>query len=168
VELIEYPPITLADLEEAFKRHDWRYEIVENHLLTGFNGVPMIFSVEEEREVLLLQVPLVPGKGMAGYRPVQPEAERDACMYLMSVNYRLILGSYTRDHRDGEVRYEISVPLVGSFLSDEQLEHAILVAGSTVTLHAPVINALLTRQITLQQALALLERGHNMSPPVAV
>jgi hypothetical protein len=136
-------------------------------MLTGFNGVPMIFSIEEEREVLLLQIPLVPGKGMQGYHAVAPEAEADACVYLMAVNYRLILGAYTRDHHDGEIRYEISIPVVGSFLSDEQVEHAILVAGSTVTLHAPVINAILTRQMSLAQALAVLDRGAGAPPAVA-
>lgn len=167
MELIEFPPVSMADLEAIFGRHQWRYEIVQGHMLTGFNGVPMVFSIEDEREVVLLQIPLVPGKGMQGYHPVAPEAEADACVYLMAVNYRLILGAYTRDHHDGEIRYEVSIPVVGSFLSDEQVEHAILVAGSTVTLHAPVINAILTRQMSLAQALALLDRGMAAPPTVA-
>lgn len=163
-----FQSVTLANIAAIFDRHNWHYRIVDNHLMTAFNDVLMFFGVEEEREIVMLQSPLVPGKGMEGYVPVQSSAERDVAIYLMAVNYRLALGAYTRDHRDGEIRYEISVPLVGSILSDEQIEHMILVTGTTVTVHAPIINSILTGATPLQEALNALDRIHSLPPEMAV
>jgi hypothetical protein len=163
-----FQSVRLATIEAIFQRHNWRYQLLEDHLFTVFNDVPMFFSVEEDREIVMMQVPLVPGKGMEGYTPAQSGAERDAAMYLMSVNYRLALGAYTRDHRDGEIRYEVNLPMVGSILSDQQIEHIILVAGTTVTIHGPIINSILTGALPLQQALSGLDRTHNLPPELAV
>ncbi|HEV2236186.1 MAG TPA: hypothetical protein VGR57_05940 [Ktedonobacterales bacterium] len=163
-----FQSVTLANITAIFDRHNWKYRVVDNHLMTAFNDVLMFLGVEEEREIVMLQSPIVPGKGMQGYVPSQPAAERDVAIYLMAVNYRLALGAYTRDHRDGEIRYEISVPLVGSILSDEQIEHMILVTGTTVTVHAPIINAILTGATPLQEALNALDRTHTLAPEEAV
>jgi hypothetical protein len=163
-----FQSVTLANITAIFDRHNWKYRVVDNHLMTAFNDVLMFFGVEEEREIVMLQSPIVPGKGMQGFVPAQPAAERDVAVYLMAVNYRLALGAYTRDHRDGEIRYEISVPLVGSILSDEQIEHMVLVTGTTVTVHAPIINSILTGATPLQEALNALDRIHSLQPEEAV
>jgi hypothetical protein len=160
--------LTLQTVEHIFQRHGWRYDILRNHIVTGFEGVPMLISVDEGREILLMTVPMVPGRGMQGYRPTRPEAERDTAVYLGAVNYRLALGAFTRDHHDGEIRYEVSVPVSGGILSDEQMEQILTIAVAAVTLRAPTINALLSGRTTLAQALAELDRGSGAPPAVAV
>lgn len=160
--------LTLRTVEEIFRRRGWNYTEVEGHIVTYFDDVPMIMGVDEAREILLLWVPLVPGKGMNGYVPVRPENESDAAVYMMAVNYQLALGAFTRDHHDGEIRYEMSLFLLNSTLSDEQLEGAILITVAAVMHHAPVINSLLTGSTTLKQALDDLDTGRRSGPAMAV
>lgn len=153
------PALTLASVEGIFQRHDWRYTRVEGGILTSFEHVTMVVSVDEDRETVIVQVPILAGKGMPGYQRVQPAAEHDACVYLMARNFQLLLGGYGRDHADGEIRFVIAVPVSGSFFADEQMEHAILASVGTVTRDASVLNALLTGEMRLHQALAFLDRG---------
>jgi hypothetical protein len=160
--------LTLQTVEEIFRRRNWHYEVVDQHIVTSFDNVLMVLGVDEAREILLLWVPLVPGKGMQGYVPVQPQHESDTAMYMMAVNYQLALGSFTRDHHDGEIRYEVSLLLLNSGLSDEQLEASILISVAAVMHHAPVINNLLTGRSTLKQALDELDSGHRSGPAMAV
>lgn len=150
--------LTLATIEGIFQRRQWRYTRVEDDaLLTSFEHVMMLVTVDEERETVMLQVPVLAGRGMAGYRPVKPSNEHDACVYLMARNFQILLGNYGRDHRDGEIRFSVAIPISSSFLSDEQLEHAILATVGTVTRDANILNALLVGEMPLHQALRQLD-----------
>lgn len=160
--------LTLTTIERMFQQREWRYEVVDEQLITGFDGVPMILSVDERREILLLEAPLVPGRGMPGYRPAKPEGERDVGTYLSAVNYRLALGAFTRDHHDGEIRYECSVPASGGILTIDQLEQVIDVALAAMSVRGPKIVDLLLGHTTLRHALAELDNGGESMPPVAV
>jgi hypothetical protein len=160
--------LTLDTVEQIFDHNGWRYEVIENHLITAFEDVPMILFVDERRGILLLFVPLVPGRGMQGYRPARPEAERDVAVYIGSVNYRLALGAFTRDHSDGEIRYEVSVPVADGNLSDELLRLVIAVTVAAVTQRAPTIFALREGRVSLQQALTQLDSGQDIPPAMVV
>lgn len=160
--------LTLQTIEHIFQRRGWRYDISRGHIVTGFEGVPMLISVDEGREILLLIVPIAPGRGMQGYRPTRPEVERDAAVYIGAVNYRLALGAFTRDHHDGEIRYEVSVPVAGGILGDEQMEQILTITVAAVTLRGPTITALLSGRTSLAQALADLDSGSGAPPAVAV
>jgi hypothetical protein len=168
VGLFRGPALTLDVVEGIFQRHQWRYTRIDGGLLTSFERVMMLISVDEERETVLVHVPILAGKGMAGYRPLQPAAEHDACVYLMARNFQLLLGGYGRDHLDGEIRYASAIPVSGTYLSDEQLEHAILASVGTVTRDASVLNALLTGEMPLHQALAQIDRGQGPPPAMVV
>jgi hypothetical protein len=157
------PALTIETVEGVFKRHEWQYRRVQNGIITRFENVLMLLLVDEERETVVVYVPLVPGKGMEGYRRIPPALEHDACVYLMARNYRLLLGGYSRDHTDGEIRFKIAVPVSGTYLSDEMVEHAILASVGTVTRDASVLNALLSAEMQLHQALSMLDTGDE--PP---
>jgi hypothetical protein len=160
--------LSLQTVEQIFNRNGWGYDVVQDYMITGFEDVPMILTVDERREILLVLVPLVPGKGMQGYRPARPEAERDVAVYIGSVNYRLALGAFTRDHRDGEVRYEVSVPVTGGTLSDDLLKLVLVITVAAVKLRGPNIIALRDGRITLAQALAQLDEGQDIPPAMVV
>ena len=160
--------LTLDTVEDIFSRQHWHYEIVQEHILTNFDGVALLISVDEEREIVLLQAPILPGADMPGSISARPDAEMNACIYLLSANYRLALGAFTRDYRDGEIRFEVNLLTLGSLLSDEQMYSAILIAVAAVTHHAPVIFALLTSSMPLRQALLHLESGMGLPPAQAV
>jgi hypothetical protein len=150
----------------VFRRRAWRYRRVDEGLITSFENVAMVLQVDEERETVLLHVPIVAGKGMPGYRRTSPALEHDACVFLMARNFQLLLGGYGRDHADGEIRFSIAVPCSGAYLSDEQIEHAILASIGTVTRDAGILTAVLTGEMQLHQALAHLDSGDG--PPHAM
>lgn len=160
-----HPGLTLAAIEMIFQQQHWRYRIIQNRLVTLFHSVLMVLTVDEQREILLLDVPLVPGAGMAGYVPARPDAEASAAIYMLAANYQLALGGFERDHHDGEIRFACSIPIASSMLSPSQLNAVIVVAVAAVGMHGPVINALLTGQVPLHLALAHLDGG--ALPPTA-
>jgi hypothetical protein len=159
-------PLTLETVEAIFKRHNWRYEIVDEHLITVFDGVPMAITVDAEREIVLLEVPLIPGAGMAGYRAAKPEHIANACIYITAANFQLALGAFSRDHHDGEIRYESSMGAAAAVLTDEQLWQMIEVAHAAVSIRAPTIIALLYGRTSLKQALD--EMDQEDVPPAQV
>ncbi len=160
--------VTLGAIEQIFRGNSWRYELMEGILLTGFASVPMFFSVEEDREILRLEVPVAPGRGMPGHRPARLDAERDVGIYLSALNYQVALGSFTRDHRDGEIRYESSVPMSSGMLTTEQLLQVVEVAVAAVSVRAPTIVGLLTGRVSLQQAFAELDESQGGLPAMVV
>jgi hypothetical protein len=160
--------ITLDAVEQIFRDNSWRYELMEGILLTGFASVPMFFSIEEDREILRLEVPVAPGRGMPGYRPARFDAEREIGIYLSALNYQLALGSFTRDHRDGEIRYESSIPVSSRMLATEQLLQLIEVAVAAVSIRRPTIVGLLTERVPLQQALAELDDTQGDIPAIVI
>lgn len=160
--------LSLGTLEQIFRRQNWRYELSDEVLVTAFSRITMLFAVDEEREILTMFVPVVPGKGMSGYVPVQPEAERDVCVFLMAVNYLLALGTYTRDSTDGQITYQVNVPLSGSVLSDEMLNQIIDITIATYEHRYQMINALLAHRTSLQDALNEINRGRGTPSAMAV
>lgn len=158
-------PLTLATLEAIFQRQGWHYQLIRGRLVSSFDGVLMVLSVDEEREIVLIEVPLVPGRGMQGYLEPAAEAEADAALFMTAANYQLALGAFSRDHHDGEIRYECNIPVLGTLLSDAQLKLAIIVAVSAVAAYAPTINELLTGRVPLWQALAQLDTNGGGTPP---
>lgn len=166
MDIFRGPALTLEVVEGIFQRRQWRYTRVEDALLTSFEHVTMLITVDEERETVLVHVPVMAGRGMAGHRPLNPAAEHDACVYLMARNFQILLGNYGRDHRDGEIRFSVAVPVSSSFLSDEQLEHAILASVGTVTRDANILNAVLVGEMPLHQALRTLDDGDSPAAQV--
>ena len=73
----------------------------------------------------------------------------------------LLLGGFTRDV-DGEIRYECSLFVRGSALSDEQLIGAIVIAVAAVQRHTPVLEELLSGRMPLAQALTQLDRQRTL------
>jgi hypothetical protein len=152
-------------VEEIFQERGWKYVALDGGaLLINVEGVPMLIEAEERRQILRLEVPLVAGRGSEGYVMVRPAAERNAAMFLMSVNYRLSMGAFTRDHADGEIRFETNLPLMGSTLSGEQMATIMIGAAVAVRGVGPILLALLQERVTLKQALSGLEgpsRGNS-------
>lgn len=161
-------PLDLTTLEAIFRRQGWHYQIAEGRLATSFDGVVMLLAVDEEREIVLIEVPITPGRGMSGYIEPRPEAEAAVAIYLLAANYQLALGAFSRDHHDGEIRFECNIPVLGTLLSDAQLQLAILVTVAAVASFAPTINELLTGRIPLWQALVELDGGGGNAPAMAV
>jgi hypothetical protein len=160
--------ITLGAVEQIFRDNSWRYVLMEGILLTGFASVPMFLCVEEDHEILRLEVPVAPGRGMPGHRPARLDAERDIGIYLSALNYELALGSFTRDHRDGEIRYDSSIPVSSGMLATEQLLQLIEVGVAAVSVRGPTILELLAGRVSLQHALAEVDDSQGDLPAMVL
>ena len=153
--------LSLDAVEEILQRAGLRYQVTNDHVLLIADGVPIVIGVSDNAGVVLLQVPMRPGKGMQGYVPARPENEANTAIYMLAANYRLLLGAFTRDV-DGEIRYECSLFVRGSTLSDEQLIGAVVIAVAAVQRHTPVMEELLSGRMPLTQELAQLDRRRTL------
>jgi hypothetical protein len=148
----------LGALTAVFDRQEWPYEVRNDVLMTAPEGLPMYFSADERLGIILLIVPIAPGKGMQGYTaPARPEAELSAAVYMLSANYRLPYGHFTRDHSDGEIRFESSLMVADGDLTDDQVAGMMLTAVAAIAQHGKAILDLYTGKISLKQALTKLE-----------
>ncbi|HEX6122923.1 MAG TPA: hypothetical protein VFY89_07175 [Ktedonobacterales bacterium] len=152
--------LALDDVERVFQRYRWGYRREEELLFTVFDHVPMVFLADADLNVLMLFSQIVPGEGARGAIAATPERAQSAQAYLLAANYRLTLGTFSRDHRDGEIRYECS-QVVPEPLSDDLVHIMVIAATGAVTRHGPTIIRLLRGQTTLPQALAALERDSD-------
>src|SRR5262249_47737017 len=132
------------------------------HIISAFDGVLMVLGVEPTQRLVRLLVPLAPGKGTDGYVAPRTEAELATAVYMLSANYGLALGAFTRDHRDGEIRFESGILVPEGAKGDDELERAILIAVMAVMQHGPSIVQLLTGRASLKQALADLDDDRAM------
>jgi len=69
------------------------------------------------------------------------------------INYRIILGKFAYDPRDGEVRFSVDVPIDENDLSYEQFQHCMGVAVTIVEEYAPKLRAIVAGEKTAQQFL---------------
>jgi hypothetical protein len=149
--------LTNAAVERVFQRQGWRYQVVNDRIQTRFDGVPMLIGVEPSGDAVVLVVPLYIA-GAAGRRASQAH-EHGVDTFLAAVNYALPIGAYVRDVQEGDIYYTLGVAVPGGVVDDAQLAHAIALAVSTVKNVGPVVEALVTGQISMQQALDGLKRA---------
>jgi hypothetical protein len=155
-------PADLALMDQVkaiFDRQGWTYQERGGALITVAEDLPIIFGMDEELRIVHLFVPMVPGKGMQGYVATRPEAELSTAVYLLTATYRLPYGAFTRDHRDGEIRFESSLLVADAAPTDEQIAGLLVTAVAAIAQHAETIFGLYTGRTTLKQALADLDRS---------
>jgi hypothetical protein len=149
--------LTIEMLARLFERQGWPYEASGDALLTVAEGFPLLFTVDEEHGILQMLLPVLPGRGQQGHVAVRPEAELSAAVYLLTINYRLAYGGFTRDHRDGEVRYESSLLVADATLTAEQVAGMMVYAVAALATQVPIIFGLLRGELSLRQALGRLD-----------
>jgi hypothetical protein len=154
------------------RRHGLRHDIDGDILGVAVDNILIIVMAFDNVSTLWFSSRLVPGKGSQYYRPIAPALERDASLYLMGANYKILFGRFSRDHSDGEVIYEDTLTTFGNVPSDQQIEDALGIVIFTVQRYAPALENLLNGRMSLPQALADLDRrsggGGGARGPVAV
>jgi hypothetical protein len=149
--------LTIENLAGLFESQGWPHQTRGDALLTVAEGVPLLFTIDEEHGILHLLLPISPGRGQEGYVPVRPEAEMSAAVYLLTINYRLPYGAFTRDHHDGEIRFDSSLLVADAALTAEQVAGMMFFAIAALATQMPIIFGLLRGEISLKQALARLD-----------
>lgn len=136
-------------LVKMLDSRDWHYEKHEEKLLikSGVKGedlpIEFIVAVHPEAEVIQFISPM----------PFNmPEDKRvDGAIAVCVANYGLINGSFDYDLTDGEIRFRLTTSYTGSVLSDDLLEHMILIAASTSDKYNDRFFMLAKGMMTVQQ-----------------
>lgn len=152
----------LGTLSAVFEHQHWPYQVQGDALVTAAEGLPVLYITDEELRIIHLFVPMVPGRGSDGYVPIKPDAELSAAVYLLAADFRLPYGAFTRDNRDGEIRYESSLLVADAKVSDEQIAGMMVMAVAALAQHGPTVLELLKGRTSLKQALARLDPQPNI------
>ncbi len=89
--------------------------------------------------------------------PIKPDSELSAAVYLLAADFRLPYGAFTRDNRDGEIRYESSLLVADGKPSDDQIAGMMVLAVAALAQHGPAVVDLLKGRTSLKQALSRLD-----------
>ncbi len=140
-------------VEEALKRRGWKYQRLDAQtILTGVVTASQRFYFiairheSDKRTVLLLFNPLRGAaqaiQALTAGRPpilrIHPDEGysgqqvAEVCEKLMHQNYRIVLGCFERDERDGEIRFRIAIPYRDTNLTVEQVNWCIDIGVHTL------------------------------------
>ncbi len=131
-----------AKLMAAYlKRYGWeKFELVsdsanDTKILTGWvsqaGSEPhvLFIALDQSKNTALF---IVPQLAKAPREDFGPSELADILMALGFANYRLLLGKFSYDPADGEIRFEYTFPTDGSKMSYEQFSHIIDAVTSSV------------------------------------
>ncbi|HEX6819503.1 MAG TPA: hypothetical protein VF120_14090, partial [Ktedonobacterales bacterium] len=154
-------------LVAVFEHQHWPYQMQGDALVTVAEGLPMLYITDEDLGILHMFLPMIPGRGSEGHVPIKPEAELSAAIYLLAADFRLPYGAFTRDNRDGEIRYESSLLVANSNLTDDQVASMMVMAVAASSQHGQTILDLLKGKVSLKEALSRLDQGRASNVQMA-
>lgn len=153
-------PVTLKGLEDQLRKYepDWKYELVnqlfekEGLIRTAWekDGVKYVMTIDPivEKDVLCFRVPEIFKAPIDRYSGDALARMWGAMCY---INYRIILGKFSYDPRDGEVRFSIDLPVDDGQLTDKQFEHTLRVCKQMVEEYAPKLKAIVEGQLQFEE-----------------
>lgn len=152
-------PVTLKSLEEQFRKckPEWSYEAVDE----PFEKEGLIRTAWEHGGVeYRLTIDPIVEKGVLCFRvseifkaPISPySADAVARMWgaMCYINYRIILGKFSYDPRDGEVRFSIDIPIDDGEFTEKQFDHTLRVCVQMVEEYAPKLKDIVDRKLELE------------------
>jgi hypothetical protein len=129
--------LTTEQLAGYFAQKGWKYRLDRdnNAVRADFDvrggNVRLSARVNPETETVSF---IVQGVGQ-----VTENRKAECLEALMHINYSTVLGKYTRDATDGEITYELAIPINGSAFTYEQFLRCMLVALGTVNRYGYLI-----------------------------
>lgn len=114
---------------QFLKDDEWNYVLDEEQEVIRLNltlhnkmkKVSVTFDLRDDKYMLFMTFPLG-----------TDEAERtDMVVLLNRINYNLMFGNFEMDHRDGEVRFRMSVDCDNCLPSPEVIKHSLYRAAAT-------------------------------------
>lgn len=152
--------VTLARLEEQLKKcyPGWEYkceeELFEREGLirTGWekDGVKYKLTIDPivEKNVLCFHVTEILSASPESYTGDRLARLWGAMCY---INYRIILGKFSYDPSDGEVRFSVNVPIDNNDFTDEQFDHTMRVVIRMVEEYAPKLKDIVEGRLELEE-----------------
>jgi hypothetical protein len=138
-------------LDENGLQYDLQLD--EERILLGIDGVPMMVRYRAEAAVLLITVPNVLRAPQEGHGAPSSEALNTFLRYIMDANYKLMVGRFGWDHRDGEVIFEIAVLCTDAPITRDQFMANLVLAVQTVEKRYPDLQRALWSGLSLEQLL---------------
>jgi hypothetical protein len=129
--------VTIDQLAEFFQQKGWKYRVdrENNAVRADFDvrggNVRLSTRINVDSETVSF---IVQGVGQ-----ISDNRKAECMEALMHINYSTVLGKYTRDANDGEVTYELAVPINGATFTYEQFLRCMLVALGTVNRYGYLI-----------------------------
>jgi hypothetical protein len=129
--------LDLNELANYFERKGWKYRVdrENNAIRADFDvrggNVRLSARVNNDSETISF---IVQGVGQ-----VTDNRKAECLEALMHINYSTVLGKYTRDSNDGEVTYELAVPINSTGFTYDQFLRCMLVALGTVNRYGYLI-----------------------------
>ncbi len=155
----------IPTVEAALRKRDWKYVRVSDDLiLTGVDSLSgkylIVFGNDPKKKTLMLafnqllhdqalenmvrngQFPVFRVHESAGDTPAEVAA---VCQRLLAENYRIAVGRFERDPKDGEIRFVIAIPYRDRSLSIEQVDWTLTLGIQTLDLIMPQIHRMVGR-----------------------
>jgi hypothetical protein len=142
--------VTCKRIGKYLEKHGWsKYRIIEEEnekegmVLTGWQGrvggIGVSIDPMVEKNCLTFKA-----LDILKARPSSTPTERlvGLLMGMEHLNWRLILGKWTYDPSDGEVRFELGIPIDDDDLSFEKFEHCVRAMVSAVESDGKELRAL--------------------------
>lgn len=159
--------ISVETLARYLDENNLQYELQsdEERILLGIDGVPAIVRYRSEAAVLLITVPNVVRAPLEGHGAPSPEALNVFLQYLMDTNYKLMVGRFGWDHRDGEVIFEIAILCTDALVTRDQFMANLILAVQTVEKRYPQLQRALWAGMSLAQLMQGEDEGHGPMLP---
>jgi hypothetical protein len=148
--------LTADQLADFFAQKGWKYRLdrENNAVRADFDvrggNVRLTVRINQDSETVSF---IIQGVGQ-----VTDSRKAECLEALMHINYNTVLGKYTRDASDGEVTYELAVPINKSDFSFSQFERCMLVALGTVNRYGYLIPKIVFGRMDPLQAIEDEER----------
>jgi hypothetical protein len=146
-------PTTIETLAQYLDENNLEYELQsdDERILLGLDGVPVIVRYRHEAAVLLITVPNVVRAPQDGHGAPSAEALAVFLKYLMDINYKLMVGRFGWDHRDGELIFEIAILCTDAPVTADQFMANLVLAVQTVEKRYQNLQRALWSGLSLEQ-----------------
>ncbi len=156
--------VTLELMKQYLERFGWhRYKAVEEPMEkegiihTGWRSFPesegfyLAIDPMVEKNCLSFRVPKIMTVPLD---ETPPERLKDLMVAMGFINYRIILGKFAYDPRDGEIRFSVDIPIDENTVTYEQFQHCLGVAIKMVEEYAPRLKAIANGEKTAKDFIA--------------
>lgn len=153
--------LSLQLLTQYLERYGWNhYRTVdepfekEGLIITGWQssladeGYKMVIDPVVEKNCLGFKVPFLVE---ASREATTADRLADLLMAIGFINFRILLGKFAYDPKDGEVRFSLYIPTDGDALTYELFAHCMRATTVTVKEYAPKLRDILAGKMTAHQ-----------------
>lgn len=149
-------PTTIETLARYLDEEGLQYDLHldDERIVLGIDGIPVVLRYRHDAATLLITVPNVARAPQEGLGAPSADALNTFLRYLMDLNYKLLIGRFGWDHRDGEVIFEIAILCTDAPITHDQFMANLILAVTTVEKRYPQLQYALWSGLPLDGVLA--------------